>query len=152
MVTDMINLIIGLHVTVCLFLIFVVLLQRGKGADMGAVFGGSTNTILGASGAVSLLQKVTTGAAIIFMCTSLYLAWSSSRKHTVFEKAKMLETKKEDMKSVAPGGKKPEVKKAPSKQVPSKKSAAGKALPVKATSGKKSTSKKSSPAAPTPGK
>jgi preprotein translocase subunit SecG len=83
----MINLVIGLHVFVCVFLILVVLLQRGKGADMGAVFGGSTNTILGASGAVSLLQKVTTASAIIFMATSLFLAWNSAKKTTIMDKA-----------------------------------------------------------------
>jgi len=86
----MITLIVSVHVIVCFFLIFVVLIQRGKGADMGAVFGGSTNTILGASGAVSLLQKVTTGAAILFMATSLYLAWSSAKRESVLEKAKTL--------------------------------------------------------------
>lgn len=86
----MVNIIIGLHVVVCLFLIFVVLIQRGKGADMGAVFGGSTNTILGATGAVNLLQKLTTAAAILFMCTSLFLAWNSSKKETVFDKSQMI--------------------------------------------------------------
>jgi preprotein translocase subunit SecG len=93
----MINIIIGLHVTVCFFLIFVVLLQRGKGADMGAVFGGSTNTILGATGAVSLLHRLTTAAAIIFMCSSLYLAWHSSQTESAVAGSKMLKT--EDVKN-----------------------------------------------------
>ena len=68
------------HVLVCLFLIAIVLLQQGKGADMGAAFGGgSSQTVFGADGPVSLLSKVTTSAAIIFMITSLVLAYISAQ-------------------------------------------------------------------------
>jgi preprotein translocase subunit SecG len=62
------------HVTACLFLIVVVLLQTGKGADMGAVLGGGSQTLFGASGAGNLLTKLTTGMAITFMTTSLIIA------------------------------------------------------------------------------
>jgi preprotein translocase subunit SecG len=61
-------------VTACLFLIVVVLLQTGKGADMGAVLGGGSQTLFGASGAGNLLTKLTTGMAITFMATSLVIA------------------------------------------------------------------------------
>ena len=65
-----------LHVMVCLVLIVVVLLQRGKGAEIGAVFGGGAGTtVFGSRGAGNFLTKLTTGAAIIFMLTSLSLAY-----------------------------------------------------------------------------
>ena len=108
----MATVVLVVHVCVCLFLIFVVLLQRGKGADMGAVFGGSTNTILGASGAVSLLQKITTWSAILFMCTSLFLAWHSSYKPTVLDGTKVLKTEKRvDEKPSLPAATVPDEKK-----------------------------------------
>ena len=65
-----------LHIIVCLALIGVVLIQGGKGAEVGATFGaGASQTIFGASGSQSFLGKLTTGAAIIFMLTSLALAF-----------------------------------------------------------------------------
>ena len=53
------------HVLACVFLIVVVLLQTGKGADMGAVFGGGSQTLFGSSGAGNFLTKLTTGTAIL---------------------------------------------------------------------------------------
>lgn len=67
------------HVLACLFLIVVVLLQTGKGADMGAVFGGGSQTLFGSGGAGNLLTKLTTGTAITFMLTSLILTYGQSR-------------------------------------------------------------------------
>ena len=73
---------IVIHVVVCIALIMIVLLQTGKGADMGAAFGGgSSQTLFGSTGASTFLSKATTGAAIIFMLTSLLLAYMST-KHT----------------------------------------------------------------------
>ena len=66
--------VILLHVTVCIALILIVLLQRGKGADMGAAFGGSSQAVFGSAGATSFMHKITAAAAIIFMLTSLSLA------------------------------------------------------------------------------
>jgi preprotein translocase subunit SecG len=68
-----------IHVTVCLALILIVLLQRGKGADMGAAFGGSSQTVFGSAGATSFLHKITAAAAIIFMFSSLGLAFLFGR-------------------------------------------------------------------------
>ena len=62
-----------LHVLVCIALILIVLLQTGKGADMGAAFGGSSQAIFGSSGATSFMHKVTAAAAIIFMLTCMGL-------------------------------------------------------------------------------
>jgi len=65
-----------LHVLVCLALIAIVLLQGGKGAQVGASFGaGSSQTVFGASGGQSFMGKLTAGAAVIFMLTSLTLAY-----------------------------------------------------------------------------
>ena len=64
-----------LHFIVCFVLIGVVLLQRGKGADLGASLGGGgANTIFGSRGAGNFLTRITTTSAIIFMGTSLTLA------------------------------------------------------------------------------
>jgi preprotein translocase subunit SecG len=76
-----------LHVLVCIFLIAVVLLQRGKGAEIGAVFGGGgSSTVFGSRGAGSFLSKLTTAAAIVFMITSLSLAylWTVSSGERLF--------------------------------------------------------------------
>jgi len=69
----------AIHVIACAFLIVVVLLQTGKGADMGAVFGGGSQTLFGSTGAGNLLTKVTTGLAITFMLTSLIMTGWQSR-------------------------------------------------------------------------
>lgn len=70
-----------IHVIVCIALIMIVLLQTGKGADMGAAFGGgSGQTLFGSTGASTFLTKATTAAAIIFMLTSLGLAYMSGNK------------------------------------------------------------------------
>lgn len=72
------TILIIIHVLVCLFLVVIVLLQHGKGADMGAAFGGSSQTVFGTEGPLPLLNKITTGAAIVFMVTSVLLAYISS--------------------------------------------------------------------------
>ena len=77
-----------IHLIACVFLILVVLLQTGKGAEMGAVFGGGgSSTLFGASGAGNFLTKLTTGTAIVFFLTSLTLAYSSiaRTRRTVFD-------------------------------------------------------------------
>lgn len=70
------------HVSVCVALILIVLLQRGKGADMGAAFGGSSQAVFGSRGAASFMHKVTAAIAIIFMLTSLGLAFLFGRGGT----------------------------------------------------------------------
>jgi preprotein translocase subunit SecG len=69
-----------LHVAVSIFMIAVVLLQSGKGAEMGASFGSSgSQSVFGAGGGTTFLSKMTTGAAVIFMLTSLTLAYISGK-------------------------------------------------------------------------
>ena len=77
----MYSVVIVIHVVISLFLIAVILLQAGKGAGMGAAFGGgSSQTLFGSSGAGTFLGKATTAVAIIFMLTSLSLAYVSSHR------------------------------------------------------------------------
>jgi len=71
-----------IHVIVSVGLILVVLLQTGKGAEVGAVFGGSSSTIFGSSGAGNFLTRLTTGMAIVFMFTSLTLGYFAGKKPT----------------------------------------------------------------------
>lgn len=76
----MFTILLAVHVIVALFLIFIVLIQSGKGAELGAAFGGSSQTLFGSRGAVTFFSKLTTIAAIAFMLTSLTLAIISSKK------------------------------------------------------------------------
>ncbi len=89
-------LLVALHVIVALILIFMVLLQKGKGADIGAAFGGASATVFGPRGAQSFLAKLTTAAAILFMITSLALAFTTSKRSSV------METQPAEQKQTAP--------------------------------------------------
>ncbi len=74
-------LLVFIHIIVCVALIMIVLLQTGKGADMGAAFGGgSSQSLFGSTGASTFLSKATTVAAVVFMITSLALAYMSSNR------------------------------------------------------------------------
>lgn len=79
---------VTVHVIVCTILIAMVLLQKGKGADIGAAFGGASQTVFGPRGAQSFLAKLTTSAAIIFMLTSLGLALVGAKKSSVMDGVK----------------------------------------------------------------
>jgi preprotein translocase subunit SecG len=83
----MVTAVVAIHVIVCITIVIVVLLQQGKGADVGAVFGGSSSTVFGASGAGNLLTKITWGCAVLFFATSVFLAYTSTRRVTgsIFE-------------------------------------------------------------------
>lgn len=74
------TLILVIHIVVCIALILIILLQSGKGADIGAVFGGgSSQTVFGSTGATPFLSKVTIGAAVVFMVTSIILTYFSGK-------------------------------------------------------------------------
>ena len=73
------TILIVIHVLVCFFMVVIVLLQHGKGASIGASFGGSSQTVFGTEGPLPLMNKITTTAAVVFMVTSVSLAWYSSR-------------------------------------------------------------------------
>lgn len=70
----MIYLFYTIHVIVCLFMILVVLLQQGKGADLSVFGGGSTQTAFGARGAATLLHKLTVISFVCFILTTLSIA------------------------------------------------------------------------------
>jgi preprotein translocase subunit SecG len=72
--------VIIIHILACLGLILIVLLQRGKGADLGAAFGGSSQTVFGSQGAGGFLARLTTISAVVFMFTCLGLAYMSSHR------------------------------------------------------------------------
>ncbi len=75
------TLIIVVHVITCLFLILFVLLQAGKGAEVGATFGGMSQTFFGTQGG-NILSKITTVLAFVFMITSLGLVVFQHRQLT----------------------------------------------------------------------
>lgn len=97
----MVTLITVIHVIVGIFLILVVLLQGGKGAGLGAAFGGSSQTVFGASGATSFLAKLTAIAAILFMITSISLSYFSSKSESALAKysAKKVAVEKKEAQS-----------------------------------------------------
>lgn len=72
--------VVAIHVIVCIALICIVLLQTGKGASLGAAFGGSTQTVFGATGSSGFFEKITTWVAVIFMATSLLLTYMSAHR------------------------------------------------------------------------
>ena len=76
-----------IHIMTCIALVILVLLQQGKGAEIGAVFGGSSQTVFGSSGAGNLLARLTGVAAGVFFLSAIYLAWASTQRVTgsVFE-------------------------------------------------------------------
>ncbi len=82
----MFTLILIIHIIVCFFLIFIVLVQSGKGAELGAAFGGSSQTLFGARGAATVFSKLTTIAAVVFMLTSFSLAVVESKGGSVVKR------------------------------------------------------------------
>jgi preprotein translocase subunit SecG len=67
-----------LHVFVCFFLILVVLLQQGRGGGLGSALGGATAQVFGGRGAGNFMTRLTAICAIIFMGTSVSLAYLAS--------------------------------------------------------------------------
>jgi preprotein translocase subunit SecG len=74
-----------LHVLVSVMLIMVVLLQSGKGAGMGAAFGGGSQTLFGARGQTTFMHKLTAGMAVLFMTLSVVLATMSASGQSALE-------------------------------------------------------------------
>lgn len=78
----MVSIVVSIHVIVCVTICVVILLQQGKGAEIGAVFGGSSQTVFGASGAGNALTKTTWALAVLFFATSIFLALASAQRVT----------------------------------------------------------------------
>ena len=100
-------LLLALYYSVCMVLIVVVLLQHGKGADIGVSLGaGSSNTVFGARGAGNFLTKLTTGCAILFMILAFSLARCAP------------EVSPEDLLAPPPSAEEPAADKAPAAEKP----------------------------------
>ena len=97
-----------IYFVVCLLLIVLVLMQHGKGADIGVSLGGSaSNTVFGARGAGSFLTRVTTGSAILFMILAFGLARCATEVESGNDllsapKAPAAESKKAESPAAAP--------------------------------------------------
>lgn len=83
-------LILTVHIIVCICLITLVLLQSGK-EGMGVIFGGSSGTVFGSSGAGGLLTKLTAGAATIFILTSLTFTYMNAQQNQAPRESVVLE-------------------------------------------------------------
>jgi len=75
------TLVVILHVFVCFLMIGAILLQSGKGAEIGAAFGGSSQTVFGSRGPANFLSKLTVAVAAVFMMTSLSLAMLAKERN-----------------------------------------------------------------------
>ncbi len=95
------------HIIISILLIITVLLQPGKGDDLGTIFGGSSQSIFGASGAVPFLTKVTRILAVLFIITSLSLGYFSAKsiKSSVVNESRPLP--KEEGMVIPPEGQSP---------------------------------------------
>jgi preprotein translocase subunit SecG len=85
-----------IHIFVCCVLMFVVLLQQGKGGGMGSAFGGASAQVFGGSGAGNILTRATAICATIFMLTSVGLAYRSSSGDRALATRLELEKQKRD--------------------------------------------------------
>lgn len=75
-----------IHVFTCVLLVLVVLIQSGKGAEISTSFGGSSQTVFGSSGGANFFTRFTSGAAAVFMVTSLALTLMGGQsKRSLFE-------------------------------------------------------------------
>lgn len=110
----MITFLYVVYVTICLFLILVVLLQAGKGG-MGAAFGGSSQTVFGSSGAGNFLTRLTVISAALFMMLSATLTYVSSSGEKSLERASERIRAREE---AASGKSKSDKKTAPAKPAP----------------------------------
>lgn len=90
------TLILVLQIISCLFLIGLILVQKGQGADIGAAFGGASNTVFGSRGPATFLNKLTIIIAVVFLGSSIYLAHNARYKSmtSVVDETKKIELEK----------------------------------------------------------
>ncbi len=113
--------IIIVHVVVCIILILAVLLQSGKAADLAGAFGGTgSQTEFGTRGSATVLSKVTTAAAIVFMLTSLglYIMSAKGTSSVVSSGPVPAATAKTEPKTQAPAAQQPAPQAEQQKQAP----------------------------------
>lgn len=93
------TLVIIIHIIACLLMIGAILLQSGKGAEIGAAFGGSSQTVFGSRGPANFLSKFTVIVAAVFMLTSLSLAILAKEKNFA---STVIDLKKKETSQPAP--------------------------------------------------
>ena len=93
------TLVIIIHLVACFLMIGAILLQSGKRAEIGAAFGGSSQTVFGSRGPANFLSKFTVVVAVVFMMTSLSLAILA--KERTFSST-VIDLKKKDTSQTAP--------------------------------------------------
>ncbi len=99
-----------IHIVFSLTLILIVLLQTGKGSDMASAFGGGgSQTVFGSAGSASMLSKITTWAAILFMVSATSLAVVSSRSGSIIDESDSIMEESADFgpEETLPGGEMP---------------------------------------------
>ena len=100
------GLLLVIHIFVCLLLIVVVLLQSGKSADLAGAFGGAgSQSTFGPRGAASIMGKMTTVLAVLFMVLTLMLMIVASRKtnvRSVLDKEEVKQEEKQDSIKIPP--------------------------------------------------
>ena len=106
------NVVIGLHVLIALAIIGLVLLQHGKGADMGSgVGGGASGSLFGATGSANFLSRTTAVLAAVFFVSSLALAYFATQRPvesgSVVDRARPAQEKKTEAPKAAPEAEKP---------------------------------------------
>ena len=120
----MFTILVIIHVVICVLLVCTVLLQQGKGAEVGAVFG-SSEAVFGSAGPTTFLSKMTSALAILFMLTSLTLTYLASHRgaESVMQDVSTVEPKRSTVPAEAP------------EQAPAAKVPAPAALPTHTTDG-----------------
>lgn len=111
----MYGIIFALHVLICILLIIVVLLQQTRGAGMSSVFGGGggSDSLFGGKGATPFFIRLTSGLAIGFFLTSLFLVLLSRRPSPKTAVERGLETEMPSPISPAPEGQTPVIPEEP---------------------------------------
>ena len=99
----MLTIIAIIHLIVAIALILIVLLQTGRGSEIGAAFGGgSSQTLFGSSGSSQFMTKLTTAAVVIFMLTSLSLAYFYGHRESSVKKVPVQSGENVPAKNSAP--------------------------------------------------
>jgi preprotein translocase subunit SecG len=97
------NLVTVIHVLAAAGVIGLVLMQHGKGADMGAAFGsGSSGSLFGVSGASNFMSRATAICVVVFFTTSLTLAYMSGHRSDRVSVVKTITTEQAAKKAAAP--------------------------------------------------
>lgn len=102
--SDINSLLLVFHVITAILIVVLILLQKGKGADMGSAFGaGASGTIFGSKGSANFLSRTTAVLATIFFITSLTLAYLNKgtvQTNSILDSVNTIEAEEQDNDSV----------------------------------------------------